>query len=115
MTETTETISLADSAVEQIKKIITKDPDHQGAYLRVMVVGGGCSGMSYKLDFDKKPPSDKDQVLELKGVKVVVDRKSLLFLKGSTLEYSGGLNGRGFEFSNPNATRTCGCGSSFST
>jgi iron-sulfur cluster assembly protein len=81
-------------------------------FLRVSVVGGGCSGLSYKLDFDNvsKPT---DQVFEDKGVKVVTDLKSFLYLVNTTLDFSDGLNGKGFYFSNPNATRTCGCGESF--
>jgi iron-sulfur cluster assembly protein len=81
-------------------------------FVRVSVVGGGCSGLSYKLDFDseKKP---MDQEFEDNGVKVVTDLKSFLYLVNTTLEFSDGLNGKGFYFSNPNATRTCGCGESF--
>jgi iron-sulfur cluster assembly protein len=86
------------------------DPSY---FLRVSVVGGGCSGLSYKLDFDNqlKPT---DQVFEDNGVKVVTDLKSFLYLVNTTLEFSEGLNGKGFYFNNPNATRTCGCGESFS-
>lgn len=82
------------------------------AYLRVGVEGGGCSGLSYKLDFDndKKP---EDQLFEDKGIKILVDKKSFLYLVGTELDFSGGLNGKGFQFINPNATRTCGCGESF--
>ena len=81
-------------------------------FLRVGVVGGGCSGLSYKLDFDNeiKP---MDQVFEDNGVKVVTDLKSFLYLVNTTLDFSDGLNGKGFYFSNPNASRTCGCGESF--
>lgn len=81
-------------------------------FVRVGVQGGGCSGLSYKMDFDTdlKP---EDQVFEDKGVKIVVDKKSLLYLIGTELDYSGGLNGKGFAFNNPNASRTCGCGESF--
>ncbi len=81
-------------------------------FLRVSVVGGGCSGLSYKLDFDneKKP---MDQEFEDNGVKVVTDLKSFLYLVNTTLDFSDGLNGKGFYFSNPNASRTCGCGESF--
>ena len=82
-------------------------------FLRVSVVGGGCSGLSYKLDFDNqlKPT---DQVFEDNGVRVVTDLKSFLYLVNTTLDFSEGLNGKGFYFNNPNATRTCGCGESFS-
>ena len=88
---------------------IAGDPSY---FLRVGVVGGGCSGLSYKLDFDNeiKPT---DQVFEDNGVKVVTDLKSFLYLVNTTLEFSEGLNGKGFYFNNPNASRTCGCGESF--
>ena len=81
-------------------------------FLRVSVVGGGCSGLSYKLDFDNelKPA---DQVFEAGGIKLVTDLKSLLYLINTELDYSDGLNGKGFFFKNPNASRTCGCGESF--
>jgi iron-sulfur cluster assembly protein len=81
-------------------------------FLRVSVVGGGCSGLSYKLDFDNESRPN-DQVFESNGVKVVTDLKSLLYLVNTTLEFSDGLNGKGFYFNNPNASRTCGCGESF--
>jgi iron-sulfur cluster assembly protein len=81
-------------------------------FLRVSVVGGGCSGLSYKLDFDNEQ-KPMDQVFEDNGVKVVTDLKSFLYLVNTTLDFSDGLNGKGFYFSNPNASRTCGCGESF--
>ena len=81
--------------------------------IRVGVKSGGCSGLSYDLNFDKKV-NDDDKVYEDNGVRIIVDKKSFLYLIGTTLEYSGGLNGKGFVFNNPNATRTCGCGESFS-
>lgn len=83
------------------------------SFVRVGVESGGCSGLSYKLIFDKEK-KDGDKIFEDKGVKIVVDKKSFLYLVGTTLEYSGGLNGKGFIFNNPNAQRTCGCGESFS-
>jgi iron-sulfur cluster assembly protein len=83
-----------------------------GSFLRVNVVPGGCSGMSYKLDFDQSVAAN-DRVFEEHGTKVVVDSKSLLYIAGMTLDFEGGLNGKGFIFSNPNASKTCGCGSSF--
>ena len=107
-------IALSDKAIQQIKVLRDKQPDPDRTYLRVQVIGGGCSGMSYKLDFEATEPSEKDKVIEQDGVRVLVDKKSLLFLQGTTLEFSDGLNGKGFEFKNPNAKRTCGCGSSFS-
>ena len=82
-------------------------------YIRVGVKSGGCSGLSYDLKFDKEQ-KDEDKVFEDNGVKIIVDKKSFLYLIGTTLEYSGGLNGSGFVFNNPNANRTCGCGESFS-
>ncbi len=81
-------------------------------FLRVSVVGGGCSGLSYKLDFDNEP-KPMDQVFEDKGVKLVTDLKSFLYLVNTELDFSDGLNGKGFYFQNPNASRTCGCGDSF--
>jgi len=82
-------------------------------FVRVGVKSGGCSGLSYDLKFDKENQED-DKVFEDNGVKIIVDKKSFLYLIGTTLEYSGGLNGTGFVFNNPNANRTCGCGESFS-
>lgn len=106
-------IHVAPEAVAQIRRLKeeSKLPDAVG--LRVAVVGGGCSGLSYKLDFDSEPRPD-DKVFEEQGVRIFVDPKSYLYVKGLTLEYSGGLNGTGFGFRNPNATKSCGCGSSFS-
>ena len=86
---------------------ITKDH-----FIRVSVVSGGCSGLSYKMDFDTEE-QDNDQIFEDNGVKIVTDLKSFLYLFESTLEFSGGLDGKGFYFQNPNATRECGCGESF--
>jgi iron-sulfur cluster assembly protein len=107
-------IQVSDKAVHEIKRIQTSDPTAVGSVLRVQVVGGGCSGMSYKLGFDNQPPASSDKIFEKDGVKVVVDQKSFLFLTGTELDFSDGLNGTGFVFKNPNAKRTCGCGSSFS-
>jgi len=83
-----------------------------GYFVRVSVTSGGCSGLSYKMDFDNEEQPN-DQVFEDNGVKVVTDLKSFLYLCNTTLEFSGGLNGKGFYFNNPNATRECGCGESF--
>jgi len=107
-------IDLTEKAVKEIKRIQTSDPEAQGSHLRVQVVGGGCSGMSYKLGFDKAEVAPTDKSFEKDGVKLIVDSKSFLFLDGTTLDFSDGLNGTGFVFNNPNAKRTCGCGSSFS-
>ncbi len=114
MVATDNAIFVSDKAKEKVKQLmqdagITNDSSY---FLRVSVVGGGCSGLSYKLDFDneKKP---MDQEFEDNGVKVVTDLKSFLYLVNTTLDFSDGLNGKGFYFSNPNASRTCGCGESF--
>ena len=107
----TQIISLSDRAAERIKEIMSKDQQSLG--VRVGVKSGGCSGLSYELNFDKNK-EDNDKVFEHNGIKIVVDKKSFLYLIGTTLEYSGGLNGKGFVFKNPNASRTCGCGESFS-
>lgn len=82
------------------------------AFIRVGVEGGGCSGLSYKLEFDNQLRPD-DKVFEDKGIRIVCDRKSFLYLVGTELDFSDGLNGKGFQFNNPNASRTCGCGESF--
>ncbi len=107
-------ILMTDKAVQEIKKIQSNDPAAKDSNLRVMVSGGGCSGMSYKLGFDKEPPAPTDKVFEKDGVKVIIDAKSFLYLSGTELDFSDGLSGTGFVFTNPNAKRTCGCGSSFS-
>ena len=82
------------------------------SFIRVGVDGGGCSGLTYKLEFDNQI-KDGDKVFEDKGMRIVCDRKSFLYLVGTELDFSDGLNGKGFYFNNPNATRTCGCGESF--
>lgn len=104
-------IQLTESAVKQIKKFREEEGKPEGG-LRVAVVGGGCSGLSYKLDFENQPLAT-DKVYEQDGVKVFIDPKSFLYVKGLTLDYSGGLNGTGFTFKNPNAAKSCGCGTSF--
>lgn len=105
-------IALTEAAVKQIKHFREEEKQPDGG-LRIAVVGGGCSGMSYKLEFQKEPAAT-DKVFEQDGVKVFVDPKSFLYVKGLTLDYSGGLNGTGFTFKNPNAAKSCGCGTSFS-
>ena len=105
-------IQVTDSAVKQISRLIEDDPSGSGSFLRIRVEKGGCSGMSYKLDFDKDQ-KDGDKIIEDKGVKLLVDTNSYLYLVGMTLDFEGGLNGQGFVFNNPNAKKTCGCGSSF--
>ena len=99
----------AKSKVDTLKQEAEIGPDY---FIRISVVGGGCSGLSYKMDFDNEGQPD-DQVFEDRGVKLVTDLKSFLYLCDTTLDYSDGLNGKGFHFVNPNATRTCGCGESF--
>lgn len=106
-------IKVSDSAKEQVYVLLNDGSHPQGSFVRVGVKGGGCSGLMYNLDFDQEI-TEGDQVFEDNGVKVVVDKKSFLYLIGTELEYTGGLNGKGFEFRNPNANRTCGCGESFS-
>ena len=103
---------VADSAKERIGEIIkTKDLTND-YFVRVTVTSGGCSGLSYQMDFDNENKPN-DQIFDDNGVKVVTDLKSFLYLCNTTLEFSGGLNGKGFYFNNPNAARTCGCGESF--
>ena len=106
-------ITVSDKAKDRIVEILTTEKLDDSYFLRASVAGGGCSGLSYKLDFDNEL-DEKDQVFEDKGVRVVCDLKSFLYLAESQLDFSDGLNGKGFNFFNPNATRTCGCGESFS-
>ncbi len=106
-------VFVADSAKERIDSILTDQKlDENEYFVRVSVVSGGCSGLSYKMDFDNESQPN-DQVFEDNGVKVVTDLKSFLYLCNTTLEFSGGLEGKGFYFNNPNAARECGCGESF--
>ncbi|HLK30406.1 MAG TPA: iron-sulfur cluster assembly accessory protein [Puia sp.] len=106
-------IYVSDKAKEKVQRLMEDGSIAKDNFLRVSVVGGGCSGLSYKLDFDNES-KPMDQVFEDNGVKVVTDLKSFLYLVNTTLEFSDGLNGKGFYFNNPNASRTCGCGESFS-
>ena len=106
-------IFISDKAKSRVQQIMEeKEFSANDYFVRVSVVSGGCSGLSYKMDFDniKKP---MDQEFEDKGIKLVTDLKSFLYLVNTTLEYSDGLNGKGFFFNNPNASRSCGCGESF--
>ncbi|MBB78806.1 MAG: iron-sulfur cluster assembly accessory protein [Crocinitomicaceae bacterium] len=105
-------IIVTESAKKEALRLM-KDDDRSNLFIRVGVEGGGCSGLMYKLDFDNKE-SENDKVFENNNIKIVVEKKSYLYLVGTTLDYSGGLNGKGFVFINPNADRTCGCGESFS-
>ncbi len=106
-------ISVTDKAKERIINLRQEEGKSENHNIRVSVKGGGCSGLMYDLGFDDQI-SKVDQVFEDKGVKILVDKKSLLYLLGTTLDFSDGLNGKGFQFINPNASRTCGCGESFS-
>lgn len=107
------TISITDKARERVKQLMKESNLGDDYFLRVGVVGGGCSGLSYKLDFDNEQ-QPRDQVFEINEVKIVTDIKSYLYLCNSTLDFTEGINGKGFHFINPNASRTCGCGESFS-
>lgn len=107
-------ITVTETARKKVVQLMTDDGfDATNDYVRVGVKSGGCSGLSYDLTFDNSK-AEEDKVFEDNGVKIIVDKKSFLYLVGTTLEYSGGLNGKGFVFNNPNAQRTCGCGESFS-
>jgi len=107
-------IKVSESAKKKVIELMTDDGFNPTQdYVRVGVKSGGCSGLSYDLKFDNTQ-SEEDKVFEDNDVKIIVDKKSFLYLIGTTLEYSGGLNGAGFVFNNPNANRTCGCGESFS-
>ena len=103
---------VADSAKDKISELMSNADLSSEFFVRVSVTSGGCSGLTYNLDFDNES-QENDQVFEDNGVKVVTDLKSFLYLCNTTLEFSGGLNGKGFFFNNPNASRTCGCGESF--
>jgi len=114
MTEADNGIYITDKAKAKVKELMAEagignDPSY---FVRVGVVGGGCSGLSYKLDFDNQQKPG-DQVFDNEDVKIVTDLKSFLYLVNTELDYSDGLNGKGFHFKNPNASRTCACGESF--
>ncbi|MEM8586164.1 MAG: iron-sulfur cluster assembly accessory protein [Bacteroidota bacterium] len=103
---------VADSAKNKLSEVRAAQQLPEDYFLRVTITSGGCSGLTYQLDFDNEL-QEKDQIFEDNGIKVVCDLKSFLYLCNSTLEFSSGLNGKGFAFSNPNASRECGCGESF--
>jgi iron-sulfur cluster assembly protein len=105
-------ITVTDTAKKQALRLM-EDDGKDGFFIRVGVEGGGCSGLMYQLTFDNEE-KEGDKAFVDNGIKVVVDKKSYLYLIGTTLDFSGGLNGKGFVFNNPNAGRTCGCGESFS-
>jgi iron-sulfur cluster assembly protein len=107
-------VNVSDTAANQLLNIFLEDnKDPKENYVRVGVKAGGCSGLSYILDFEEKI-SEGDKVVESNGINLLIDKKSLLYIIGTTLEYSSGLNGKGFHWTNPNAQRSCGCGESFS-
>jgi iron-sulfur cluster assembly protein len=106
-------IAVTEKAKERIAQLKIEEGHSPAHNIRVSVKGGGCSGLMYDLNFDDQI-KDIDEVFEDKGIKILVDKKSLLYLLGTTLDFSDGLNGKGFQFVNPNASRTCGCGESFS-
>ncbi len=105
-------ITVTENAKVHAINLIKEENRPEDTFIRVGVDGGGCSGLTYRLEFDNQL-KEGDQQFEDKGIKIVVDRKSFLYLVGTELEYTGGLNGKGFVFNNPNASRTCGCGESF--
>lgn len=105
-------VRVSDNALSQIKAIFEKERPEADKGLRIAVIGGGCSGLQYKIEMSD--PKEKDNVLNLDGVSIFIDPKSSIYLKDVMLDFQDGLNGKGFVFSNPNATNTCGCGESFS-
>jgi iron-sulfur cluster assembly protein len=106
-------VTVTDKAKDKIEELIRDSGLNESYFLRVSVKGGGCSGLSYNMDFDNELHKG-DQEFEDKGLKIALDMKSFLYLAGTELDFSDGLNGKGFNFINPNASRTCGCGESFS-
>jgi iron-sulfur cluster assembly protein len=106
-------VFVGESAKERIERIQEKENYGEDHFIRVEVLSGGCSGLTYSMTFDNEK-RENDQIFEDKGIKIVTDLKSFLYLCNTTLEFSGGINGKGFYFENPNAARTCACGESFS-
>ena len=106
-------ITLTKRAEEKVKEILMDQPEAY-AGLRIQVVGGGCSGFSYRMGFDKNSNEQNDTTFEFEGLKVFIDKSSLLYMDGAEVDYVEGLHGAGFKFNNPNSTGSCGCGSSFS-
>ncbi|MEX0608270.1 MAG: iron-sulfur cluster assembly accessory protein [Balneolaceae bacterium] len=108
-------LSISQKASERISEIRQEKEVPLNAFLRIGVISGGCSGLTYDLDFDPKgEAAESDKVFDVNGLKILVDMRSFLYLAGTELDYSEGLEGQGFHFKNPNATRTCSCGESFS-
>ena len=106
-------ITVSERAAKQVNSLMETEGLNKEYFIRVSVVGGGCSGLSYKMDFDNES-QEGDQEFESNGYKIVCDMKSFLYLCGTELDFTDGLNGKGFQLNNPNANRTCGCGESFS-
>jgi iron-sulfur cluster assembly protein len=106
-------ITVTERAKDKALNLMQEEHKPVDAFIRVGVEGGGCSGLTYKLEFDNQVKPD-DKIFEDKGMKIVCDKKSFLYLIGTELDFTDGLNGKGFQFNNPNASRTCGCGESFS-
>lgn len=106
-------VQLTERAAQQVEKILSEQETDKKLYLRVAVEGGGCSGLSYKLGLDHK--TDDDRIIESQGLEIIVDSKHMMYLEGISIDYPDGLDARGFTFENPNASETCGCGSSFAT
>ena len=106
-------IMLTKKAEDKVKEILSEQPETY-AGLRIQVVGGGCSGFQYRMGFDKNFNDQSDQIFEFDGLKVFVDKQSLLYINGAEVDYIEGLHGAGFKFNNPNVTGSCGCGNSFS-
>ena len=104
-------VSFTASAIAEIKRLMAEPGFDEAQQLRVGVKGGGCSGMTYVLNFDNK--TDKDDTFEVEGIPCIIDRSHSLYLAGMQVDWQGGLNSRGFTFNNPNASSTCGCGTSF--
>ena len=105
-------VKVTEKAIKEIRKIMGENKVPENFGLRVGVKGGGCSGLTYSLGFDEKA-KEGDTTIEQEGIKLFIDGKSLFYLSGTVLDYTDGLNGKGFVFNNPNATKTCGCGESF--
>ena len=105
-------ITVTEKALAKARMLIKEENRPEDSFIRVGVAGGGCSGLTYMLEFDNVV-NPNDKVFEDKGIKIVCDKKSFLYLVGTELDFTDGLNGKGFAFNNPNASRTCGCGESF--
>ena len=107
-------VTITEKAAKEVQRVMSEQKMPENMILRVGVVGGGCSGFQYSLGFDDKSDAVKDELSEQHGIRLAIDRKSELFLDGTVLDFHDGLDKRGFTFNNPNAVKSCGCGSSFS-